>query len=187
MAGRKSESDGIEETRGARLPPGMGGWGRRGLKRRGGCRGGLEGYERKGQAHPGALRLWWWWWGQRHHPVEIRPRVAADGRVPDRCVHCCVLLLGGAKIHRGDVDKIFLGTSTLVICRGASPAHRVAEALVVLVIGADPYFKRRRCRVGGFGNRHRTLQEEGRVGHGALQCRVHRGGIGGAHDDASLV
>jgi hypothetical protein len=55
VAGREGESDGIKKTRGARLPPGAGGRGGRGLKRRGGRGGGLEGGERKGE--PGALDL----------------------------------------------------------------------------------------------------------------------------------
>ncbi len=114
MAGGKGEFDGIEETRGAWLPPGGCGWGGRGLKRRG-CRGGgFKGCERKGQAGALDLRLRY-----RRHREEIRPGFAADGRAADRRV----LLLGGTEVHRGHVDEVRLGMETLVVRRRPRPAH----------------------------------------------------------------
>jgi hypothetical protein len=187
VAGRKGESDGIKETGGAWLPPGMGRWGGRGLKRRGRRGGGFKGYERKGQSDPGGalrrlrVKLWLWhWW---HHGVKIRPWLAVDGRVTDHGV----IFLGGAEVHRGHVDEVRLGTRALVERRGACTTHRVAKTLFILVKAADPYLKRRRCRVGGFRDRYRAWEEKRRVRHGTLKCRVHRGGTWGAHDDAPFV
>jgi hypothetical protein len=156
VAGRKGESDGIKETGGARLPPGMARWGGRGAKRRGRRGGGFKGHERKGQSNPGGnalRRLWvlWWWWHWRYHRVKIRPWLAVDGRVTDHGV----ILFGGAEVHRGHVDEVRLGMRAVVECRGAGPTHRIA-ALVIVIKAADPHFKRGRCRVGGFRNRHGT-------------------------------